>query len=247
MKGPDAIQGFLKKDTRILLVAALLGVVGLVLLNMYVKGKEKGEEKVTVIAAARDLPQATVLQKGHLQNIDISRANFSERMYRPEEMSNLMNQGLAVEVPAGQPILSTYVTVGHAGGLSEALSAERHERAVTVSFGDPMTSLLKTGDRIDIMATVSNGGRTVTTSVLPNVYVLNRVGSDVIVRVSSDEGTLLIFASEQCKLSFKLRNPTDIAIDTTNKDVDFSNIVDMGQRFTERRKERETDPLWKGY
>jgi len=244
LKGPDVTQGFLKKDTRVLLVAIVLGVLGVILLNTYVKGKEKGEEKVAVIAAARDLPQATVLQKGHLQRVDIPRANLSDRMYRPEDVSQLINQGLAVEVPAGQPVLSTYITVGHAGGLSEALSVERHERAVTVRFGDPMTSLLKTGDRIDIMATVNAGGRDVTTMVLPNVYVMNRVGADVIVRAKPDEGRLLIFASEKCRLSFMLRNPQDIAIDTADRDVDFGNIVDMGQRFTARRA---TDPIMRGY
>ena|GEM_PF-4801680 len=247
MKGPEVLSGLLKKDTRIMLVAVVLGVVGVILLNTYVKSREKGEEKVFVLAAAHDLAASTILQKGHLGKVAISRANYSDQMFSPDRAGDIINRGLAVDVPRGQPILFSYITMGSAGTMSEALSAERHERAVTVRFGDPMVSLLKTGDRIDIMATVNAGGREVTTSVLPNVYVLSRLGSDVVVRASQDEGRLLIFASEKCHLSFMLRNPLDITIDTTDKDVDFSNIVDMGQRFTARRKERETDPKWKGY
>ncbi len=225
-----------KKDIKVFLLAIGLGVVSILLLNAYVKSKEISEEMVTVLVSTREIPAGTKIEKGMLGEKQYPKNLWNENMLGPERKTDIEGMSTNITIPAGVPILANYIAIVPED-FADKLDPQVHEQALRLSLDGPV-ELVKPETRIDIHGTFTQP-KEVTKVLLQNVVVLQRIGSDLILKVTRDEALRLKFAATKGKLSFTIRNPKDRDIDTGRKEATMVDIFEVFERLTEERRQRE--------
>ncbi|MEO0128679.1 MAG: SAF domain-containing protein [candidate division WOR-3 bacterium] len=229
------LELLLKKDLKIFLVAVGLGVVSILLLHYYVSEKTKSEEMVTVVVAAKNIPEGATIEKGMLREKQIPKSVYNSHMYKPAEITtSIVGYSVKINIPEGVPILSDYLLIRKGAKLSELLSAEYHERIKQISLKGPV-DYLKPEDLIDIIGTPKEGSAP-PRILLPKVLVINKAGGDLLLKVSTEEALMLTQAEKVMNLSFIIRSPEDIEVDTGQVDVNFFNYAG---KVREKKIQRE--------
>lgn len=112
------------------------------------------EERVEVLVAGRDLPVGSLLRPEDLRSESVPRSLVPEGTYR--NAAQAAGSRLAIPVPAGTPVLPTMV-IGP--GLLAGL--EPGSVAVPLRLDDEQTaSLVRAGQRVDVVLTEGNGFET---------------------------------------------------------------------------------------
>lgn len=223
MKG-KGLELLFKKDLKIFLVAIGLGVVSILLLNAYVSSKTKSEEMVSVIVAGKDIPEGAVIEKSMVREKQIPKSMFHFHMHTPSDLTIIEGRTAKISIPAGMPILADYILVRKGSGFSEKLNPDFHERVKQLSLKGPI-SYLKSEDLIDIIAIPKEGSK-IPRILLPKVLVLDKAGSDLLLKVSDKEALVLTRAEKEMELSFILRHPEDVEVDTGAIELDFLKDAD---------------------
>jgi len=224
-----------KKDLRIFLTAIGLGLISILLLNVYVRSKEKSEEMVTVLTAARPIPTGTSIEKGMIGDKQIPKYLSNDNIIGPADRELITGRTVKIDVPAGVPLLYNYLSAASAEDITDKLNPG--ERILRISLKGPV-DFIKPNDRIDIIGTFSQP-KDVTKILLQNVVVYDRAGSDLLLIVTFDEVLMLTHAITKGTLSFVPRNPTDRDVDLEKKEATISDIFPLSDKLTQLRKDRE--------
>jgi pilus assembly protein CpaB len=227
-----------------LMVAVGAGVAGVFLLETYkarFEDEKSGGEPISVLVLTQDLPLGTPISQEVLAVRDLPEAYVEERHIRETDARKVIGVRANHAIQANESLLWTDLATGGARrNLSMVIQSGK--RAITVA-GDKGTlnSLLRPGDRVDLLLTAARGADTVTYPLLQNLLVL-AVGSDVghgeeddgkmggisknavTLSVTLKEAQLISVAGQSGKLTPVLRNPADIVVaeqvpETTKADV----------------------------
>ena len=102
------------KDKIILLVAVLAGVLAFALTHQYLKSEKeklyKGAAKVKVLVAKRDLPAGAVIRGTQdLAQKSVFKSAVGANVFKPEDLSLVINKSLLFSVNSGDPLMWSYV------------------------------------------------------------------------------------------------------------------------------------------
>lgn len=187
-----------------ILVAIIVGVIAVILIHLYL---QKGEEEtVTVLKAAKDLKEGTILKKGYFEAAEILSRDFSRRHHVTPSMFKYMEgQKLVIACKKGD-FLSTTDTESEESLAIERYTPEEGRRLLplALSYAGGAAGLIREGDHIDMVAvlrlnpTVDTGGgqmrgEDLKITVLRNVIVRKLEGEKT-TRFGGDSGYYSMFA-----------------------------------------------------
>lgn len=230
---------------KLLFAAIAVGILAAALLLLYANQIQKAHEKeigrkVSVVVAARNIPAGTPLDRGLVTYSEVPEQYLPANPIMGEEVELFLGAPLAVNVDAGKAILtSDFARVEVARDLASKVPLEERAMSIPVDMISGVSSLLKPGDRVDLLGTFpvsskddlipdANGQGSVgyvTMTLLQNVTLLavgqqlseinaqtnGRNGySTVTLSVTINEAELLTIAQTRGKLTLLLRNSDDV-------------------------------------
>jgi Flp pilus assembly protein CpaB len=227
-----------RKDWRVLAIAIGLGMVAVVLMNLYIGSKKKEETLVSVAAAAIDMSPGTTIKRNMLQERLVPQAIVTTHVVHASEMSSLDGRSVSVGVDRGQPINWQFVTVSLDSSIGERLDYKNKERAFSLSLNNPLTDAVNPGDVIDIYGTFAEAGGMKGMQLLPGVTVIDRVGKFIVLSVTPQEALFLSVASQISTLTFTVRSKQETGRDTTLEPVTAAEIRGVSKTLSEDRIRR---------
>ncbi len=193
------------KNKILLALAFLIGILAFVLNAKYLKNERDrlyaGATKITVLAAARDLPAGTVLKvqgdKPDVGTKEEYKSAVGDNVMMPEDWKRLEGKKLKYSLKRKEPIWWSHVDMPRdAGeGLSQEINHEpmKHPKgfralSIPISGAAAVSGMVKPGDYVDVLGTFTMPSKTnpqltenVTTTLFPKVKVLavgTRLGTD---------------------------------------------------------------------
>lgn len=190
----------------------------------------KAEKTVSIVAAARDMPAGTRLQKGDVKRIRVLEADAPRTAVADEKQ--VLDRPLLFPVTANEPITPTKIA-GTTGVEGVPASIEIGKRAIAVTINDTtgVAGLIQPRAHVDVLFTRSGSmADAVTSTILEDVVVLaigrvtettnsttptaatattttaNRAAT---LLVTPEQARVLELAKKQGTVSLVLRNPLD--------------------------------------
>ncbi|MFO0603146.1 MAG: Flp pilus assembly protein CpaB [Polyangiales bacterium] len=167
-------------NTKALFIAIGAAVLGLVFLLMYKKRFENeasGGTPIPVLVAVQDIPLGTALTENMLGQRYIPQAYLEDRFIRYSDLRRIIGVRVSMGLKANQTVMWTDLATASDARRDLSSLVSNGMRAITVraditnSFG----GLLRPGDRVDVLGTLSRTGNEndrVTIPLLQNVLVL---------------------------------------------------------------------------
>lgn len=154
-----------------LIISAGLGVLALVLMSLYISGRE---QQLLEMASMRDVVVATqdVLENTIIDEQNVATIQVPSKYVQPQAVTDLreiLGRVTAVPVPKGAQVIGTYLEDIARSQL--AYEVPRGQRAVTVAVSDitGVGGLIRPGNFVDVMGTFEFG-RPVSRQGLQVVY-----------------------------------------------------------------------------
>ena len=210
------------------ILAAFAGLLTIIYVSSYKRHVQHGEQNVTVLVAARDIPAGTtgaeVVEQHYLTSESIARrSRVPGAISKPDQLNNLV---VTQQVFRGEQV--TTRSFGTATELGVRAQLRANERAFSLP-GDQnqlLAGTLKDGDHVDVVATWNfpeGATHHVAKVILHNLLVLtapqapstsNKLTSgsqdfNVQLRVTDAQSQRLLWASENGKLYLELRPAAD--------------------------------------
>ena len=247
------------KQRMVLIISVVVGLLAFWMTRSYFQARlaeidrerdrlYASEKRVDVLAAKKDLPAGTLLQKKDLAAKSIPGRDVSKNTITVEDQERVFNRKLKYSMDAGETLMWSYVDVPNRPGSGLAPVINPGMRAISVAIGGAagVSGLLQPNDRVDVLGSFSFPSRKdpsktewVTLTVLQDVTLLatgqtlgkseagdhGRMGagySTVTVEVTPREAELLVFVENMHgHLTLSLRNPDDSSFERNLPDVNF--------------------------
>jgi pilus assembly protein CpaB len=208
------------------LVPALLAMASAIVYMVTLTSKEKAlsnaYESGQVLVARADIPERTVLKEDMVETLTVPRKFMQQDAFEvrtPSDLKMISNLVSRVRIPKGNQIgESMLVSMSPDAGLSVKIPPGYRGAVLPIDPG--MKSLIKPGDRVDILLTfeaVMEGSRheRVTITILQNILVV-AVGSNMgqgatagQLKSQTDKDDKLLAMSDKALLSLAL-NPNEL-------------------------------------
>jgi pilus assembly protein CpaB len=244
-----------------LLVAAVVASVGALLLVLYLRRFEEeasGGAPVKVLMAVKALEPGALLTEDAVAVRAIPVAYVESRAVRESDRAKVVGLRVATPVQANQSLFWTDLAIATDDRRDLSSLVQPGMRAVTIRAAndDKSFALIRPGDRVDVIATVTPnggpvapGGEKTSVVLLQNVLVLavgletgqdapatgSRTAGDSRQQVMSlslnlQEAQLVSLALDRGRLTVALRNPGDLRVTEGMSDLTSSALVESNSR-----------------
>jgi len=244
-----------------LLVAAVVASVGALLLVLYLRRFEEeasGGAPVKVLMAVKALEPGALLTEDAVAVRVIPVAYVESRAVRESDRPKVVGLRVATPVQANQSLFWTDLAIATDDRRDLSSLVQPGMRAVTIRAAndDKSFALIRPGDRVDVIATVTPnagpvapGGEKTSVVLLQNVLVLavgletgqdapatgSRTAGDSRQQVMSlslnlQEAQLVSLALDRGRLTVALRNPGDLRVTEGMSDLTSSALVESNSR-----------------
>jgi len=233
-------SGLLPKGSlRTLVIAVVLGIVGIALMNFYFRARTKKVQWISVAVATRPLVGGDTIKHGMMVAKQLPKDVIGGKFVSGSDIIAVEGRVVGVDMDPGQPLYWNAIPLSFEGGYDKYLRPELRERAFAVAIaGAPV----RTGDVIDILGTYAEGGRRTAFEVLPAVTVIDKVGSVLILSVTPEE-ELLLLAAAPCALTLSIRSKLEPEQDAKVTPVSITEVLprarELGAARTARLREAE--------
>jgi pilus assembly protein CpaB len=242
-------------NRKVLIVAALVGVLGAFLLMAYLRRFEleaSGGALVNVLAARKQIEPGTVVTEELLTTQKIPQAYVESRAVRESEKAKIVGLRMSTPVQAQQTVMWTdlAITSDDRRDLSALVQPGMRAVGVRASNDDKSFALIHPGDRVDVIGTLPQTGSPdtrVSTVLLQNVLVLavgldtgndsapsadKRHDRELLLHLSLNlpEAQLVALAAEKGRISVALRNPDDVRVTDGIADLSSKILTDPKDR-----------------
>jgi len=253
------------KQKVVLIVSILVGALAFLATRAYLQGEHrklaqlreeiyKGARKISVVAAARDIPRGTVIGPEDIGQKMVFEAAAHDRVITLDKAEMILNKKALFEIKKMKPVLWSDIEGAVPIDLGLAPAIKPGMRAISLSVGGAaaVSGMIAPNDRIDVLGTFNLPSRTVpgeletvTLTVLQDVTVLatgqelakqrfyvarsRRSGSysTVTVEVTPREAELLVFAQQsKGRLTLSLRNPGDVSFEDDLPEINFKHLAE---------------------
>ena len=249
------------KQRIIPIISIVIGLIAFVLTSQYLRGKQRqfeeeraklyaGARKVTIVAAAQDIPGGTVIKLDDMGSKSVPESSMTDRMIPQDQYNMIVSRRTLLPIRKLQPILWSDLEGGAPSeqGLSALVTHGMRAVSLAVGGAEAVSGMIEPNDNVDVLGTFSFPSKkaagemeTVTLTVLQDVTVLamgqklanrrtaDRSGSgaarSVTLEVTPREAELLVFA-QQVKggLTLTLRNRSDVSFESDLPEVNFSQL-----------------------
>jgi pilus assembly protein CpaB len=241
---------------RALLVALVVGVLGLALLVMYQRRFEleaSGGEKVRLLMAVKRIERGKPITEEMIAVREIPIAYVDDRAIREREKSKILGLKVGTTVKEQQLLLWSDITsTDERRDLSSLVLPGYRAVSIRASQDDSSISLVKPGDYVDVIGVLGiNSGDAKNAVVLLQRVLVLAVGSDTSAeqmqekekgsgRWSSDnvltlsltlsEAQILALASERGRIAVAIRHPDDQQRTTGLIDLNVNQILSPEER-----------------
>lgn len=216
-----------------LVIALLSAVVGVVLLQLYIRRFEdevRGGEPVPILFVRKDVPAGAVLTAGAIAERTVPRAYLDQRHVLAADRGRVLGTRVSTSVKVNDALLWTDIALMRERRTLADLVPDGM-RAVTIA-SSTFDGLLRPGDRVDVVflarkqAVASEYGvETKAVTLLQGVLVLaikgnisreaeskNSSGGSVTLLMSSEQAQLLLVSEMEGTLKLILRNSEDLEL-----------------------------------
>ena len=248
------------KEKIIPIISLLIGILAFMLTFNYLRSEQKklraieadiykNAQKISVMAAANDIPSGTVIKGKDLGTLFVYKSSIGNHVVMPEDGKMLIGKKTLYRINAKEPVFWSHIDGGLASARGLAMIIKDGMRAISlsVSGAEAVSGMIQPNDRIDILGTfpfpskeVEGEMETVTLTILQDVSVLaagqklanqattrsSRSGySSITVEVTPREAELLVFAQQmQGRITITLRNPGDVSFEQNLPEVNFEHL-----------------------
>ncbi|MBI4803696.1 MAG: Flp pilus assembly protein CpaB [Desulfovibrio sp.] len=175
---------------RLILISLGVALFALMLVYSYVYKKEKEilslGTPVKVLAAAKDIPEGTVLDETMLETVEVPKQFLQPGAVR--ELAEAADRVSDVPLLKGTQVLESMLRSSREEGVARRVPPEKRAFSIAVNEVSAVAGLISPGDQVDVLLTANTGsmqqGRavaegTITRVLLQNVLVLavNQVSS----------------------------------------------------------------------
>jgi len=252
-------------NKRALLISLVVGVVGVLLLLLYLSRFEQeasGGERVRLLMAVKAIEPGTSIQEDALTIREVPLAYVEDRAVKAVEKPKVVGLRLGTKVEANQTLMWTDLAIAadERRDLSSLVQPGARAVSIKAESGDKSFSLIQPGDYVDVIASMPGADAEKRNAVvlLQKVLAL-AVGLEtapekitdskderremvLTLSVSLQEAQLLSLASERGKLLVALRNPDDQTLLDGIPDMPSSALEDKVIRKTIQGA-RKTGPV----
>lgn len=243
-------------NRRALLIALVVGILGLCLLVLYQRRFEleaSGGEKIKLLVAVKRIERGKPITDEDIATREIPMAYVDERSIRLSEKSKILGLRVGNTVKEQSLLLWTDLASGSDDrkDLSSLVLPGYRAVSIRAARDDVSISLVRPGDYVDVIGVLSPGGGSDARS---SVVLLQRVlvlasGADtspeavaerenkggftenmLTLSLTLTEAQILALAAERGRLAVAVRHPDDQQRTSRAADVDFSSILDPGKR-----------------
>lgn len=222
---------------RILILAVILGGMGILLLSLYTQSRTKKLAMVSIAVATQTIPSGTVIQAGMLTSQQIPKGTIAGNFVRGEDIIAVQGRTVTVELEKGQPLYWNSIALLASGGYDRYLRPENRERAFALAFSSPLSNAVKPGDVIDILGTYTEGSNRQAFEVLPAVTVIDKIGTALVLNVTAEE-ELLLLAAQPCNLTLSVRSKQEPKEDLKLKPVRLNDVIPKAKQLSAVRRAR---------
>ncbi len=219
-------------NKRALLISLVVGVVGVLLLLLYLSRFEQeasGGERVRLLMAVKAIDPGTSIQEDALTIREVPLAYVEDRAVKAVEKPKVVGLRIGTKVEANQTLMWTDLAIAadERRDLSSLVQPGARAVSIRAESGDKSFSLIQPGDYVDVIASMPGADPDKRNAVvlLQKVLAL-AVGLEtapekitdskderremvLTLSVSLQEAQLLSLAAERGKLLVALRNPDD--------------------------------------
>jgi Flp pilus assembly protein CpaB len=226
--------------------AAVIGILVAALTSFlvwsYLKRFEEeasGGPRVRVLTVLRTIEAGGILKDGDIGERSVPQAYVDARAIRIGDRQRITNLRVATALDAAQ-ILNWSDLISTSDVRTPSQIVQPPQRAVSVHTEGRSSSLVRPGDRVDVIATLPQPGKPdnrIAVVIMQNILVLGRSfndgttttsseGTDVALSLSLQQAQLVAVAGEKAKLSLALKAPIDVRIQEDIRDVPSDIIGD---------------------
>src|SRR5215472_754997 len=231
---------------RATVLAMLVAAVGGFLLWIYLKRFEaeaSGGTRVGVLMTLRTREPGSVLRDEDIGERFVPQAYVETRAIRSTDRQRIVNLRVVAPLQAQQTLMWTDIVLPNDDKQDLSGLVQPGMRAVTIHAEGKATSLVRPGDRVDVLGTFQQPGsadnRTAVV-LMQNVLVLGTSGDpsrnkgsegdDLALSLTLQQAQIIRVASDKGKLSVALRSPDDVRIQEGLTDVSSSVLTEAQAR-----------------
>jgi len=219
---------------RTLVIAVVLGIVGIALMNFYLRSRTRKTELTTVAVAAKQIAHGDTIKHGMVVKKEIPKGMIGGRYVSGNDIVAVEGRVMGVDMDPGQPLYWNSIPLSAQGGYDRYLRPENRERAFALPVkGAPV----RPGDVIDILGTYSEGGRRTAFEVLPAVTVIDKYGSTLVMSVTPEE-ELLLLAAQSCELNLSIRSKMEPEEEMKLNPVSITDVLPRARALGAARSAR---------
>ena len=226
-----------KGSLRTLIIAVLLGLVGIVLMNFYFRSRTKKVQWISVAVATRPIAGGDTIRHGWLVAKELPRDVIGGKYVEGKDIIAVEGRLLGVDMDPGQPLYWNAIPLSAQGGYDKYLRPELRERAFALTLAGVLSSGTRPGDVIDILGTYSEGGRRTAFEVLPAVTVIDKIGAVLVLSVTPEE-ELLLLAAQPCDLTMSIRSKLEPNVDMKMTPVSITDVLPRARELGTARAAR---------
>lgn len=190
---------------RTLVIAVVLGIVGIALMNFYLSSRSKKVQWVSVAVATKPLAGGDTIKQGAMKAKDFPKDVMGGRFVNGKDIPAVVGRVVGVDMDPGQILYWNAIPLAAEGGYDKYLRPELRERAFALTLKGVLSRGTRRGDVIDILGTYTEGSRRTAFEVLPAVTVIDKIGTVLVLSVTPEE-ELLLLAAQPCELTMSIRS-----------------------------------------
>ena len=224
-------------SVRTLIIAVLLGIVGIALMNFYFRSRTKKVQWQSVAVATRPIVGGDTIRNGWLVAKDLPKDVIGGKFVEGKDIVAVTGRVVGVDMDQGQPLYWNAIPLAAQGGYDKYLRPELRERAFALTLAGVLSSGTRPGDVVDILGTYSEGGHQTAFEVLPAVTVIDKIGSVLVLSVTPEE-ELLLLAAQPCQLTMSIRSKLEPNADVKMTPVSITDVLPRARELGTARSAR---------
>lgn len=222
---------------RILVLAVVLGLVGIVLMNFYLRSRDRKKETISVAMATRQIAGGDTIKHGMVVGKELPKDAIGGNFVSGKDIISVEGRVVGVDMDPGQPLYWNSIPLAAQGGYDRYLRPENRERAFAITLSGALGGAAKPGDVIDILGTYTEGGKRQAFEVLPAVSIIDKIGPTLVLSVTPEEG-LLLLAAQPCNLTLSIRSKKEPKEDIKLEPVKLTDVLPKAKELARARTAR---------
>jgi Flp pilus assembly protein CpaB len=222
---------------RILVLAVVLGLVGIALMSFYIRSRDKKKETISVAMATQQIAGGDTIKHGMIVAKELPKGAIGGNFVSGKDIISVEGRIVGVEMDPGQPLYWNSIPLAAQGGYDRYLRPENRERAFAITLSGVLSGAARPGDVIDILGTYAEGGSRQAFEVLPAVTVIDKIGPALVLSVTSEE-ELLLLAAQPCNLTLSIRSKQEPEGDMKLKPVKLTDVLPKAKELGSARAAR---------